>query len=188
MIYFKQIYFDFFCKIYFKEVDFQFIKYMEGGTYMYMDEYFFKRIYTIAFRLTGKENASCELATNAIVKTFNELDLDKQATSFVFKYTALEVCKMFIEESENSINNLNTTTAIHSFTKPKHEVQVLQEALLKLKPLCRITVIWKDILDFQLDEMLPIVNINKKELSRELSSGRQQLKGDLFENINSRRQ
>jgi DNA-directed RNA polymerase specialized sigma24 family protein len=148
---------------------------------MDMNEYFFKRIYTIAFRLTGKENASCELATCAIVKTVKELDLNKQESSYVFKHTALEVCKMFIEESETYINNMNTTTTIHTFTKP-NEVQVLQEALLNLKPLNRITVIWKDILEFQLDEILPIVNINKKELSAELSYGRRQLKGYLFKN------
>ncbi|MDF2678386.1 MAG: hypothetical protein K0Q97_2738 [Bacillota bacterium] len=41
---------------------------------MDMDEYFFKKIYTIAFRLTGKENAACELATIAIVKVVKELD------------------------------------------------------------------------------------------------------------------
>ncbi len=155
---------------------------------MDMDEYFFKKIYTIAFRLTGKENAACELATIAIVKVVKELDLNKQATSYVFKSTVLEVCKIFMEESDAEINNLSTNTNIHSFTKPKDEVQALQEALLKLKPLCRITVMWKDILGFQLEEMLHIININKKELSRELSCGRRQLKGDLFENINSRRQ
>jgi len=159
-----------------------------GGISMYMNENFIKRIYTIAFRLTGKENTACELTTDAIVKTVKDLELDKQSASYAFKFAALEVCRMFLEESETNFNNIKTLDAIHSFTKPKDEVLSLQEAFLNLKPLCRITIIWKDILGFQLDDMLPIVNINKKELRRELSCGRHQLKEELFENTNCGRQ
>lgn len=127
-------------------------------------EVYFKKIYTVAFRLTGKELDASELATKAILKATNELDLNNQVTSYIFKITVLEVVTIFLEEYDTYTVHVNDSNN----KKSKDKFKALQEALLSLKPLNRIVVIWKDALNFQLSDLISVINYNKKELNAEL--------------------
>ncbi len=141
-------------------------------------EIYFKKVYTVAFRLTGNEKAACELTTNAILNTANELDLNYGVTSHIFKITILEVFKIFLENNPTCCTRDNTV--IHN-KKQKNKTLILHEALLNLEPFNRALVIWKDTLNFELSDLITINN-NKNELKNELSSSYRQLKDYLTKN------
>jgi DNA-directed RNA polymerase specialized sigma24 family protein len=148
------------------------------GTKMDIEVYF-KKIYTVAFRLTGNEKAASELASKAILKYVKELDSNGDVTSYIFKTTVLKVFKIFLEVSDTY--SIYENTAIHN-KKSKDKIQSLQEALLNLKPLNRVVVIWKDVLNFHLYDLMSSINCNKKELNDELSRGYRQIKEYLIKN------
>ena len=141
-------------------------------------EIYFKKVYTVAFRLTGNEKTACELTTNAILNTANELDLNYVVTSHIFKITILEVFKIFLENNPKCCTRDNTV--IHK-KKQKNKTLILHKALLNLEPFNRALVIWKDTLNFELSDLITI-NINKNELKNELSSSYRQLKDYLTKN------
>lgn len=142
-------------------------------------ETYYKKIYAVAFRLTGNETMACKFSTQAILKTFNTLDINNQVTNYIFKLTALEVCKIFLEENNTYYFDVNYATENN---KSNDKIQALKEALLILKPLNRITVIWKDVLGFQLSDIIQLTNINKEGLNEVLALGRRQIKEYLIKN------
>lgn len=124
-------------------------------------EIFFRRVYTIAFRLTGEKEIAGEIATSAIINTIIELSEDYKVIENSFKLTILELIKIFL--------NTPTTHYNDSFNE-------IQNALLKLKPLNRAIIIWKDVLGYKVSDNIPIVDYSYDELLRELICGRKELK------------
>lgn len=141
-------------------------------------EIYFKKVYTVAFRLTGNKKEACELTTNAILKTANEFDLNYGVTSHIFKITILEAFKIFLENNPTCCTRDNT---VIRNKKQKNKTLILHEALLNLEPFNRALVIWKDTLNFELSDLITINN-NKNELKNELSSSYRQLKDYLTKN------
>lgn len=123
-------------------------------------ELFFKRVYTIAFRLTGEKEIAAEIATKAITNTINNINEDCNEES-VFKSTIVELIKVFLNVPKLHCND---------------NLKGIQGALLKLKPIHRAVIVWKDILGFQINDNTPISEYTYDELLKLLVNGRQDIK------------
>ena len=139
-----------------------------GGAIMNRD-LFYKKVYTIAFRLTGDGKNAEDMSISAIIKTSNLLNEGLAVTENIFQLTILELIKVF----------LNTQL-------PYYNNKGIQNALLNLKPLNRAVVIWKDVLGYNLKDNIPIEDYTYEELYRELNYGRRFLKdnfdpGNIFD-------
>lgn len=130
-------------------------------------ELFSKRVYTVAFRLTGDEKNAENIAESAIIKIYKELNEEFTATENTFQLTIIELIKIFLNTPLSYYNNKG-----------------IQSALLELKPINRAIVIWKDVLGYNLKDNIPIANYTYDELYRELNCGRRFLKDNFSsENI-----
>lgn len=127
-------------------------------------ELFWKKVYSVAYRLTGNENNASEMASLAILHTANDLAPDGQITACVFQSTLVELINIFLNTQKICYNNTN------------NYIRDIQTALLVLKPICRAAVIWKDVLGFQISDNMPAANYSRQELLRELVYGRRELK------------
>lgn len=56
---------------------------------------YFKKIYTIAFRLTGNKKVVYELTVQAILEQSGKTDTNDKISDCMFKSTALEVAASF---------------------------------------------------------------------------------------------
>lgn len=124
-------------------------------------EIFFRKVYTIAFRLTGDKEIAGEIATSAIINTIIELSEDYKVIESSFKLTILELIRIFINTPSSHYND---------------NFKGIQNALLKLKPINRAVIIWKDMLGYKVSDNIPIVDYSYDELLRELICGRKELK------------
>lgn len=124
-------------------------------------EVFFKRVYTVAFRLTGEEEIAAEMAAHAITHTIDELNEDYKATEDSFQLTIIELVKIFLNIPKSYCN---------------YNLKGIQRALLELKPINRAVLIWKDVLGYQIYDNIPVSNYTYEELLKELVSGRKVLK------------
>lgn len=124
-------------------------------------ELFFKKVYTVAFRLTGEENVAAELATSAITHTIKESNESHKITANTFESTILELMRIFLSNPCTDCND---------------SISMVQSALLKLKPINRSVIIWKDVLGYKVSDNVPIANYSCDELLGELNCGRKELK------------
>ncbi len=124
-------------------------------------ELFFKKVYTVAFRLTGEVSAAAELATSAITHTIKESNDSYKITSNMFQSTILELVKIFLNKPCTGCGD---------------NLEGIQSALLKLKPINRSVVIWKDVLGYKVSDNLPVADYSCEELMGELNSARKELK------------
>lgn len=129
---------------------------------MFMDmEVFFKKIYTVAFRLTGEEGLAAEMAASAITYTVNELEEDYKVTEELLQLTIIELVKIFLNIPKSHCN---------------YNLKGIQRALLELKPINRAVLIWKDVLGYQIDGNIPVPDCTYEELIKKLVHGRKELK------------
>jgi len=131
-----------------------------------LNEYF-KKIYIIAFRLTGEELQASDIAVLAIERTV-AINSSENVSSSILLHTAKEVCRIFLFEFEAQ----NEQKKISS--------EPLQNALLSLEPLNRTTIVWRDILGYKIDDLSQTVKYSKQELYSELNNGRRKLKLQLM--------
>lgn len=124
---------------------------------------FFRKVYTVAFRLTGEENIAAEMATLAITNTVKDLRVDYEIRGNVFQSTILELVKIFLNNPCGRSNDPNN-------------VEDIQRALLKLKPLNRTIIVWKDVLGYTLSDNIPVADYSYEELLMELVCGRKEIK------------
>ncbi|MGD9568290.1 MAG: hypothetical protein AB7V48_08180 [Sedimentibacter sp.] len=139
---------------------------------MNLDNYF-KKVYTVAFRLTGDENKAANLAYNAISSSYYTLNVGDKVDSNMLNNTAKEVCRLFLTESDKGneiFRRFENKTFDDSF----------QEALMSLNPLCRTMIVWRDVLGRNLVEM-NITKHTKQELYLELNNARRLMKNFLNE-------
>ena len=123
-------------------------------------ELYFKKVYTVAYRLTGEEEAASEIAASAITHTIKESSSDYMITENTFQSTILELVKIFLAKPFTGCD----------------DNQGIQSALLKLKPINRAIVIWKDVLGYKVSDNMPVADYSCEDLLRELNCGRKELK------------
>ncbi|NYB73599.1 hypothetical protein HZF24_05535 [Sedimentibacter hydroxybenzoicus DSM 7310] len=123
-------------------------------------EVYFNRIYSVAFQLTGDKEIAEEISTKAIMNTISNFNKDNEITVGMFKLTILELFKIYLIMPKSRCND---------------NIKGIQSALLKLKPVNRALVIWKDILGFKLSDNTPLSG-SYGELYKELIYGRKELK------------
>ncbi len=140
---------------------------------MDVNEYF-KKVYTISFRLTGEELVASDMAVFAIERTSSEINSSDKVSSEVLFKTAKEVCRIFILKAEL----YSCETNKHIFVKEQNDSakKLLQNALLTLEPLNRATIVWRDILGYKIDDLASAVDCTKQELYCELNNARMQIK------------
>lgn len=144
-----------------------------------MNEYiFYKKLYTIAFRLTGEKEAACKLTNKVLSLMLNKIEKNNNSLEN-FKLIILEMFKLYIEQDE----------VLHNYNKEiidtEDRILKLQRALLELDPINRVIIIWKDLLGFKLDEILQIIPFTKEELYTELNCSYKILKEYLNASWNS---
>jgi len=142
---------------------------------------YFKKVYTVAFRLTGDKKAACELAVHAVIKPAGGSGMSNKISAGEFKSTALDVCRLFLERQDAYSGG--TISDINIFNWPKDRTSEIQRTILNLKPINRIIIIWKDILGFQLYDLLSVTNIGRNELNAGLSHARMQIKKNAGRNL-----
>lgn len=125
---------------------------------------YLKKVYTVAFRLTGDENKALSLAQNAI--DMNVSNMCDKVDSTTFAVSAMEVCRLFLEEMHHSV---------YSGFELGENMSSFQDALMCLNPLGRTAVVWRDVLGRSLDE-ISAMGYNKNELYYELNRGRRSIK------------
>lgn len=139
---------------------------------------FSKKVYTAAFRLTGEEKVASDIAICAIERTIKKLNIHKRVPSNMIEKTTKEVCKIFLEEL-HTYTSYETEYPFISYEEQKKELEQLQEAILTLEPIKRVTIIWRDVLGFKLAKIISTVNCTEKELYRELTIAHRQIKDKL---------
>jgi len=123
-------------------------------------ELYFKKVYTVAYRLTGDREIAEEIAELAITNTVSQLSEDYKITANLLQFTILELFKIFLEMS----------------IKQCYDGLMIQDSLLKLKPVNRVVVVWKDVLGYQISSNIPIADYTYDGLVVELLRGRRELK------------
>lgn len=104
---------------------------------------FFKKIYTVAFRLTGEEQFSEEISSQAIIHTFKEMNEDYKVTENMIHLAVIELIKIFLS---------NPIPISHS----NNNLKGIKRAILELKPKNRVVVVWKDVLGYEIHDNIPI--------------------------------
>lgn len=124
-------------------------------------EAYFKKVYTVAYMLTGEEKIAEEIAELAITNTVEQLNADNKVSASMLQLTILELVKIFLKMPKSHSDD---------------NIISMQKALLALKPLTRAVVIWKDVLGFKLSGDIPVFDYTYEELVVELVCGRRELK------------
>jgi hypothetical protein len=132
-------------------------------------EVFIKKVYTFAFRLTGSESSACILAETAINRMVQTSDLSNNMSEDFFMCIAKDICNIYISDSKSF------TDEDCEEPEKKADANLLQQIILSLEPLNRITIIWKDVYGFSLNEIIPAVNQPYNILQQVLASTRRQI-------------
>lgn len=131
------------------------------------------KVYTIAFRLTGEEEAAINLALTGLTlaaRHFSWQPLQPAPPGMPLS-SFKEVCRLFLTEPWRAKRPRSLPQALND-----HEQEaILQAALLTLKPLERVTVIWWDVMGLQLVDMAQLAGNTEEELSIVLGHARQEL-------------
>ncbi len=133
-------------------------------------EVFFKRVYTVAFRLTGEKDLAAEMAAHAITHTVNELNEDYEVTEDLLQLTIIELIKIFLDTPKSHCN---------------YSLIGIQKALLELEPINRAALIWRDMLGYGIYDNIPVSDCTCEELLQQLVRGRKKLKEYVSLNLNS---
>jgi len=145
------------------DIDLKYNEYLNSKAGGVMDiEAYFKKVYTVAYMLTGEEKIAEEIAELAITNTSEQLNADNKISASMLQLTILELVKIFLKMPRSHSDDDNITS--------------MQKALLALKPLTRAVVIWKDVLGFKLSGDTPVFDYTYEELVVELVCGRRELK------------
>lgn len=138
-------------------------------------EEYINKVYNVAFRLTGDEKAAFEIASPAIESIVHNLDNNSSVSSNVFMMSAKEVCKAFIVKSQGFCSHEEGEKYTYSSKEHVNKAALLQKALLRLDPASRMTVVWRDILNFSLEDLTSVASCSKKELYCKLNDARRHL-------------
>lgn len=110
-----------------------------------MNEYiYYKRLYTIAFRLTGEVESACKLTNETLFLMICKIENNNYLFENL-KFTILQMLKLYIEQDDLfcvALQNYNK-----EIIDTKDRIVKLQRALLELNPISRSVIIWKDLLE-----------------------------------------
>jgi hypothetical protein len=123
-------------------------------------ELYFKKVYTVAYRLTGDREIAEEISELAIINTVSQLNENYKVTASLLQLTILELFKIFLKMTISQC----------------HDDLIIQNSLLKLNPVNRVVVVWKDVLGYQISSNIPIADYTYDGLVVELLRGRRELK------------
>lgn len=140
---------------------------------MEINEYF-NKVYTIAFRLTGEEGSAGEMAEAAIENSSLEFSEDGEVPSVALKHTASEVIRIFLAKPEMNYAD---------FSADNNGTNTVCGAVLSLEPINRATIVWRDMLDYRIEDLAEACGYTKHGLYRELNRARMHLKSKLTEKI-----
>lgn len=144
------------------DIDLKYNEFLNSKAGGVMDiEAYFKKVYTVAYMLTGEEKIAEEIAELAITNTAKQLNGDNKISSSMLQLTILELVKIFLKMPKSHSDD---------------NIIGIQKALLTLNPLNRAVVIWKDVLGYQISVNIPVFDCTYEELVRELVCGRRELK------------
>ena len=131
---------------------------------------FFKKIYAVAFRLTGEEQIAEEISSQAIVHTFKDMNknYNEKTTENMIQLTFIELIKIFLS---------------NPYSHSSDNLKGVKRALLELKPINRVVVVWKDILGYKIHDNIPVTDYSYEELYKELVCGRKVLREFIGSNI-----
>ncbi|MDI9496504.1 MAG: hypothetical protein QM227_09560 [Bacillota bacterium] len=129
---------------------------------MDLQEYI-KKVYTIAFRLTGDETAAEGVASLAINRNANSIK-DIIDTNILYK-TARDVFSIFLTEPDKY-------TSLSA-----NDCSPVQRQLMTLEPLTRTALVWKDIMGYNIVDLETISKCSKSELYEKLNAARKHLVG-----------
>ncbi|MDD4088356.1 MAG: hypothetical protein PHP29_01535 [Tissierellia bacterium] len=124
---------------------------------------YIKKVYTIAFRLTGDEDSAKDVASLAINRNAN--NIKENVDSGILHITTKEVCGIFLMESDKYSSTLSDN---------KNNT-LIQNKLMTLEPLSRTAVVWKDIMGYNIKDLETISNCPKAELYKKLNTARKNL-------------
>lgn len=133
-----------------------------------LNEYY-KKVYNVAFRLTGDELKSVNMAYVAISSAYSDLELTDRVPLNIFQITAKEICRLFLLETNYSIE------IFKNFEKGFTEKESFQYALMSLEPLKRTLIVWIDVLGYKVGDMTETM-YTKNELYSELNKARRLIK------------
>ncbi|MEL7647465.1 MAG: hypothetical protein AAGU76_05200 [Sedimentibacter sp.] len=140
---------------------------------MGINEYF-NKVYTIAFRLTGEAGAAGEMAEAAIESSSLEFSKDGEVPSVALKHAASEVMRIFLAKPEMNY--------VH-FSADNNDTNTVCGAVLSLEPVNRVAIVWRDMLDYRIDDLAEACGYTKHGLYRELNRARMHLKTRIGEKI-----
>ncbi len=133
----------------------------------------FNKVYTVAFRLTGQETSASDLALAALTMTARECGWQprKPVPSEMLQASIKEVYRLFLTQPwpGKESQSFSRTPSLSG------REEVLQAALLTLKPLERATVVWRYITGLKLAELAPIAGEAERDLYRYLSRALREL-------------
>lgn len=122
---------------------------------------YIKKVYTIAYRLTGEESLANYVASLAVRKNANNIKEDIDIN--ILKITAKEVCSIFLMQPDE-----------YSNTTYNNQSEI-QNTLLTLEPISRAAIVWRDIMGFNMNDLAVALNLTKSELYNKLNGARKQL-------------
>ncbi len=134
---------------------------------MDVNEYF-RKVYTIAFRLAGDETKAADMALSAIKCVSSDVELSYKVPFDVLRDTAREVCRIFLSEAGDNSYILRISE------KNNSKAGSFQNALMTLNPLRRAAVVWRDVLGFKIDDVSES-DYSRQELYMELNKARRQI-------------
>lgn len=139
-----------------------------GGITLNINEYF-KKVYNVAFRLTGDELKSVDMAFIAIRNAFSGMKFADKVSLSSFQKTCKEICKLFLMETNDNIQVFKCLDQNNIYD------ELFQNALLTLNPLKRTAIVWSDILGYKISDLTE-TKYSKQELYSELNNARRQVK------------
>ncbi|MBN2172407.1 MAG: sigma-70 family RNA polymerase sigma factor [Candidatus Krumholzibacteriota bacterium] len=139
-------------------------------------------IYKVAFRMTGDRDDAMEISQTVFVKVYERLGTYDPAYRF-FSW----IYRIAVNESLNFIKRRRRLAPLDGFdlqapSNPEGEYsraesgELIQEALLRVKPDFRIVLILKHFHDLSYREIAAFLSIPEKTVKSRLYTGRQLLK------------
>jgi len=123
-------------------------------------------IYTLAYRLCGDHHSAAELVNKAVQGV--DLNGDNNLSQ-----TVKSLYKVFLAEVPAFLQRENSLKRKTNDFNNHHDV--VQVALLQLKPRERAIVVMRDVLGFSYTEIADVTMVGEKNVAAILSSGRRAL-------------
>jgi hypothetical protein len=127
----------------------------------------FNKVYTVAYRLTGQETSASDLAVTALTATAKEYgwQLQKKVPPEMPQASIKEVYRLFLTQSW--LGKEPQPSSWEPSVVGREEA--LQAALLTLRPLERVAVVWRYVTGFKIAELVPVAGEAERDLYRYLS-------------------